>query len=339
MDMTNVAAYDACRVNQEIPYTVEGKVDYARLNEFFTPNEVVFETPAFKLRFFGGDKTKDAILILPPQAGHTSSIADYDKNQSLVECARDNCSNPVYCIEWLSCTRERSAESYGDLVQQVVSCINFTDTKKAYLQGLCQGGTLATVTTALYPELVAGLSVAGAPIDVTEKSILSEAIKKPMALYEVTVGLSYGLMHGSIMLECWKSNNVQKLIIDKILKGEPTTYRELRFDSWYFKHVSDLAGEGWYLWLVERLFKGNLLIKNEMVVDGRVVNLKNITCPVNLIVGLRDDISPPSHTLSLLDKMGTTDVSVYSGDAGHISVFMSRKMVKDCWAQVFANLN
>lgn len=54
-----------------------------------TNNEIVLEHPAFLLRCFRKGPGSPT-LVVPPQAGHSSHIADYDVNQSLVETTLKN---------------------------------------------------------------------------------------------------------------------------------------------------------------------------------------------------------------------------------------------------------
>ena len=75
-----------------------------------------------------------------------------------------------------------------------------------------------------------------------------------------------------------------------------------------------------------------------MVVGNKVVKLSNISCPLNLVVGNKDNISPPHHTLKLQDKVSSEKVVTYQGDAGHIGVFMGRKMVQEQWTKLFSKM-
>ena len=66
-----------------------------------TPNRTVLELHTLTLRSFA---TGDAppVLILPPYAGHTSTIADFHEGQSLVRALRDNGCRNLFAIDWRS---------------------------------------------------------------------------------------------------------------------------------------------------------------------------------------------------------------------------------------------
>ena len=63
------------------------------------------------------------------------------------------------------------------------------------------------------------------------------------------------------------------------------------FEDW-FKHTQDVPGT-FYLWLVEHLFAGNELITGDLVVGGERVDLGALSCPLFLLGGATDHITPP----------------------------------------------
>ena len=67
------------------------------------------------------------------------------------------------------------------------------------------------------------------------------------------------------------------------IRDEEHVARHRAFEDW-FKHTQDIPGD-FYLWIVERLFRDNALIRGELEVEGRRVDLGAIRCPVNLLAG------------------------------------------------------
>ena len=49
----------------------------------------------------------------------------------------------------------------------------------------------------------------------------------------------------------------------------------------------------------------NELIDGRLVVDGRRADLANITCPLFLLAGARDHITPPAQLFAAADAVGT----------------------------------
>ena len=59
-------------------------------------------------------------LVIPPQAGHASYIADFDKDQSIIETVLESQpDSPVYAIEWVSATQRTKHTSYSGLVNVI----------------------------------------------------------------------------------------------------------------------------------------------------------------------------------------------------------------------------
>jgi poly(3-hydroxyalkanoate) synthetase len=298
-----------------------------------TPYTVVYEDDAIRLLCFR-EVDGNPIVIVPPQAGHSSWIADYGKGQSLVAAAMETSNAPVYCIDFKSCTFARKREGIMDLLSQVEIAISHAGDCPVHLIGLCQGGWLSTIFTALYPEQVASLTVAGAPIDAhAGDCILADAIKKPMWQYELVVKMGLGLVHGEFMLANWKAPNARKHYIDRYLFPSE---RNEKFYSWYDK-TCDIAG-GWYLWCIQNLFKNNDLIHNRMEIDGQEVKLSNIDCPVYLIAGERDDISPKEQTFNLADAVSGYSLNILIPNAGHIGVFMGPKSMPVWKEHIFSKM-
>jgi poly(3-hydroxybutyrate) depolymerase len=263
------------------------------------------------------------ILIVPPQAGHSSHIADYDINQSLVQTALNNCDNPIYCIDWKDGTPNVSID---DLLNQIYL-------KNIHLVGLCQGGWLSTIYASLNDD-VESLTIAGSPIDFhVGDSYLTNLVKNtPYEIYEYIVNMNLGIMPGIYMLYGWKSMHFTDryfwdyINILKSYDNENKLKKIKKFKEWY-EYTQDISGK-WYLWCIKKLFKENRL--------HELYNLNNIKCDVNIIVGGKDDITLPEQSFALKKYIKNTSDYVID-DVGHIGVFMSSKSQK-IWVEVFKNI-
>lgn len=294
-----------------------------------SPYHCVYEDAAIRLLQFSTG-TGTPLLIVPPQAGHHSYIADFGADQSLVQCAIAHTERPVYAIEWKSCTFARRFESVEDLLVQLDTAVVYAG-GHVTLVGLCQGGWLSVIYTVLNPDSVASLIIAGAPIDThAGESVLREAIRLPLSMYRYMVALGSGVMRGEFMLMGWKSANVHTHYVKRYL--EPTEKADA-FYRWY-DHTQHLAGWGWYLWAIEHLFKNNRLGRNELVIAGQHIDLTQITCPVQIVTGQTDDVTPAEQSLALTQY---TPATTYQINAGHIGVFMGSGGIKHIWPRLFVN--
>lgn len=299
-------------------------------SNWFSPHTCVFEDDAIRLLKFSDGK--GSLLIAPPQAGHHSYIADYHDQQSLVQCAVENGGYSVYAIEWKDCTWMRAGEGVEDLLAQLGTCVDMIG-EEIHLVGLCQGGWLSTIYTALHPGRIASLTIAGAPIDTHRgDTALNKFVKMPLYAFQGLVFMGGGLMRGHMMLSGWKSSNPYQHFVERYQNSDEKTER---FYRWYDK-TQDLAG-AWYLWAIDKLFKRNLLGTNQLEIAGQHVDLTRIACPVHVVTGERDDITPAEQSLALLEY-STGKTSTHSIDAGHIGVFMSARGIRDTWTPFFQSL-
>jgi poly(3-hydroxybutyrate) depolymerase len=79
------------------------------LPEWATPNRIDLELDTLRLRDFskhGSAAISTPVLIDPPYAGHSSSLADYAKGQSLVETLRATGHDRVLVMDWKGATPE-----------------------------------------------------------------------------------------------------------------------------------------------------------------------------------------------------------------------------------------
>ncbi|MFA5653567.1 MAG: alpha/beta fold hydrolase [Desulfomonilia bacterium] len=296
------------------------------------------------MRRFDEDRAGDPILIVPPQAGHHSSIADYAPNQSLVQTCLRQTNHPVYVIEWKSSTLSRRGETIDDLVKQTMLCV-----KKAgppvILAGLCQGGWLSAIYAALFPDDVRALMLAAAPIDFTAGGgkIQDMVNTLPLMYYQYLVGLSGGNMSGDLMLMGWKMmNSYDRFVRDYLnlwinVQDESYLERTRKFSRWY-EYAQDISGR-WYLDVVEKLFKQNRLIRGTLEVLCEYVDLQNISCPLALLAGERDDITLVPQVHNLEHYASTPRDHIFKAvipQAGHISVFMGRRALQHEWPAALA---
>jgi len=313
------------------------------------PNTVIASSPITRLRDFSPPDPSAAVptLILPPQAGHHSCIVDYSERQSQVGVALAAGLDRLFVIEWLEATRETASASIGDYVGSVRDAIAQIGAP-VHLVGDCQGGWLAAVVAALDPASVASLTCGAAPIDFhagTGPLLDNVALSAPYrgAPYRSIVSAGGGVLRGEVMVGGFialaPEDEIKKQL-DLLLGLRDPDYvqRYAEFEDW-FKWTQDISG-AFYLWIVEHLFEGNELVAGTLRVGDETVDLRRITCPVHVLGGTRDHITPPAQALALADHVGTPRERIRTElvNAGHLGLFMGRAPLRDHWAPLFASL-
>lgn len=307
-----------------------------------TENEIIYENKTMLLRQF--NKEGIPVLILPPQAGHHSNICDYAPEQSLVRVLMSRGFN-VFVTEWLSASlqyRNLGIKDYIKLTDEAVDKIHeLTGFEKIHLIGQCQGGWQAAIYTALNPDKITSLIVAASPIDIdAEHCMLLDYARIP-GLCEYWVDAFGGLMPGWIVLQGFKSldpiehfwNKYFKLFKNVIEDDEKAIGRYRRFENWY-ECTQNLPG-CFYLEAVKWIFRNNGLVKpGKIKIDEKPVDFRNIKCPLVLLAGKKDDISPPAQTFAMDKYVNSKNIIKILSEGGHIGTLMGNKSLKENWTKI-----
>ena len=97
----------------------------------------------------------------------------------------------------------------------------------------------------------------------------------------------------------------------------------LRMEQWIFDSPALAAracGE-----FARDFYQGNKLVKGELALGGRAVNLRAITMPVLNIYARDDHLVPPAASQALGAVIGASDYSEVELPGGHIGVYVGLK--------------
>jgi poly(3-hydroxybutyrate) depolymerase len=108
------------------------------------------------------------------------------------------------------------------------------------------------------------------------------------------------------------------------------------FYDWYLYPVN-LPGQ-LYLWAVEHLFVKNEMFKGELEIAGQTVSLRSITCPVFLLGGEEDDITPWQQVHNMRYAVGSSLVRWYLAPGGHIGLFIGHRSQAEYWTPILAQV-
>jgi poly(3-hydroxybutyrate) depolymerase len=311
------------------------------------PNTVVFDAPVARLRDFtrrGTSRKVVPTLVLPPQAGHDSCIVDYSKEQSQMGAVMAAGLGRAFSLDWKGATDETKHATIDDYLDVIDMAVEHCG-GQVNLIGDCQGGWLATIYAALHPERINTLTLAGAPIDFhAGEPIIHEVIQQlapggDLAFYEALVAMDGGVLKGEHMLSGFmliqpSSEIGRQFELFQHLDDEAYVARYAEFEDW-FKHTQDIPG-GFYLWIVQHLFRDNALISGSMRIRGKHVNLANLKMPLQLLAGAGDHITPPDQVFAIAALASTPEKDIYRDvtSGGHLGLFMGHEALRDHWPQL-----
>jgi poly(3-hydroxybutyrate) depolymerase len=320
------------------------QLDHPPAPQWATANHVLLDLDTMAAREFSSGAVRSRVapvIVDAPYAGHAATIADYKGGQSLVQTLLHAGIERLVVTDWKPATeamRDFDIDKYlaeiNVLVDEVGGRVN--------LVGLCQGGWMSAMFAARFPHKVRSLVLAGAPIDTAAgRGALHELVHTlPLSYYENLVRLGQGRMLGGFMLAGWKSMNPAEQYVGKYVDLyahiEDRNYleRSEEFERWY-EHPLDLPGR-YYLQAIDELFKHNALARGSFVALGRRLELRDITVPVYLLAGEKDDITPAAQVFNARGLLGTPSrhVAHQLAPGGHIGLFMGADTLANVWPDI-----
>jgi polyhydroxyalkanoate synthase len=98
-------------------------------------------------------------------------------------------------------------------------------------------------------------------------------------------------------------------------------------EKWIFDSP-DQAGEA-FRQFIKDCYQKNLLIKNEMALNGKKINLKNISMPLLNVMAEFDHLVPTEASKPLNDAVSSKDQETLVFSTGHIGIFVGSKSQKE----------
>lgn len=242
----------------------------------------------------------------------------------------------IYLIDWGFPKQSDRFLSIDDYVNDYINnCVDFIRKKnrieKINILSICQGGTLSVIFASLYPNKIKNLVTHVTPIDFSTNDGLLFKWSRDMdfdKLVEANHGLVPGefLNQGFDMLKPMMKLQKQQTLTNSI-EDKDKLLSFLRMEKW-IAESPDQAGECFRQFMKE-LYQQNKLVKGELEVGGKKVNLKNLTANLLNIYATEDHLVPPASSIPLNDYVGSQDKELYGFKGGHIGVFVGSKSQKE----------
>jgi len=318
----------------------------AKEPDWATPHTIALELEAVKLRDFT-KRTKDGstssfpTLLCAPFALHGAAICDLADDHSLVAGLRAAGLAQLFVTDWRSATpemRHRGIDDYladfNVLVDEIGPPVDIV--------GLCQGGYMALIYAARFPEKVRKLVLAAAPVDISAgtSALSGVAAASPLAMFHEIVRLGDGLVAGRRVLKFWAPDAVEVEDIRQLLQteepaGSAAAVRlEALFRDWY-AWTLDLPGK-FFLEAVEKLYKRNELATGDFVALGQKIDLATLHAPLYLLAARDDELVAPAQLFAAEHLVGTPPHNLRKATAPcrHLGLFMGKRILQDVWPGV-----
>jgi polyhydroxyalkanoate synthase len=266
---------------------------------------------------------------------NTYKMLDIQPDRSYIQNLL-NAGLDVYLIDWGNPTKVDKYLSIDDYVNGYINnCVDYIRKKnrveKINILSICQGGTLSVIYSSLYPNKVKNLVTHVTPIDFSTDDGLLFRWSRDMDFDKIVAGFN-GLIPGEFLNQGFDmlkpmAKLQKQQILSNSLEDKDKLMNFLRMEKW-ISESPDQAGECFKEFMKD-LYQGNKLIKGELEVGGKKVNLKNLTSNLLNIYATEDHLVPPAATIPLNDYVGSKDKELYSFKGGHIGVFVGGKSQKE----------
>jgi pimeloyl-ACP methyl ester carboxylesterase len=286
-------------------------------------------------------------IVFDPRAGHGPGIGGM-KHDSEIGVAL-KAGHPCYFVGFLpdpvpGQTIEDVCEAEARFVEEVVKRHPNAEGKPCLI-GNCQAGWQIMMMSAVHPDLVGPIMLAGSPLSYWA----GVHGKNPMRYLGGLLGgtwltslagdLGNGIFDGANLVANFESlhpdNTYWKKIYNVYSQVDTEPPRFLEFEKWWGSPVLLNAEE--MQTIADQLFVGNKLSCGELRNSNGVrVDLRNIKSPIIVFCSWGDDITPPQQALDwILDlydhedeivKAGQTIVYCLHQSIGHLGIFVSGKV-------------
>ena len=301
-----------------------------------TPFGLVYQEDRVKLKYYRPEVSHlKTPLLLVHGLFNRETLLDLQPDRSIIQNLL-KAGLEVYLIEWGCPTRRDQFLTLDDHISGYLdNIVDFIRRRhgiaQVNLMGVCLGGTFAVIYAALQPEKVKNLITTVAPVHFdTPKGLLHVWLK------EINVDRlvdAFGNLPGNLVNTAFLLMNPPRLFLDKYLgflenmDSKEFVGNFIRMEKWIFDSP-DFPGET-VRQLLKDLYQENRLVHNQMELEGRRVDLGQVTMPLLNIYGQYDHLVPPEACEVLTKAVRGADSQNICLDTGHIGIYVSARFQKE----------
>ncbi|WP_250121754.1 class III poly(R)-hydroxyalkanoic acid synthase subunit PhaC [Chroococcidiopsis sp. CCMEE 29] len=248
----------------------------------------------------------------------------------------------IYLIDWGYPSRADRWLTIDDYINGYINnCVDVVRDRhrldRINLLGICQGGTFSLCYSSLYPEKVKNLITMVTPVDFhINEGLLNLWGGCTLGSQALDVDLivdTLGNIPGDflnlefLMLKPFQLGFQKYIDLLEIADSEDKLLNFLRMEKWIFDSP-DQSGEA-YRQFMKDFYQANKLIKGQIEIGEKRVDLGNIRIPILNIYAQQDHLVPPASSLALEKYVTSEDYTVSSFPVGHIGMYVSSKVQRD----------
>jgi polyhydroxyalkanoate synthase len=308
-----------------------------------SPKELVWQTG--KLRLFRylptAPSSGAAPLLIVYALVNRPSMMDLQEDRSLIRGLLD-AGLTVYLIDWGYPDGADRFTTLADYIDRLLTgCVDQVLARHRRealnMLGVCQGGVFSLCFSALQPRKVRNLITMVTPVDFhTPADLLSKWARKIDIAAWVGDGNVSGESLNQLFLALMPFRLGQQKYLDLLL-GDPDQAQIdnfMRVEQWIFDSP-DQAGAA-FQEFVTWFYQENRLLRNQVDIAGRKVDLRTLRMPILNLIGSKDHLVPRDASLALQGLVGSEDCTTLEFDLGHIGMYISARAQREVPAAIVA---
>ncbi|MFB5197116.1 alpha/beta fold hydrolase [Neobacillus sp. KR4-4] len=299
-----------------------------------TKREIVWKKNKSTLYYHPAKEKKYQIpVFLVYSLLNKSYILDVGEGSSVVGGLTER-GYDVYFLDWGSPAYEDSELTLDNYILDylengVKRALRHSGAKEISMIGYCLGGTIVAIFTSLTNLPIKNLVLATVPIDFSIGIVPDKWLN---GLQKGTINFDrlsevYGVIPSEIMYGMFRGLSPVYVSpwVNLISRAHDDEYvkKWRRMDKWT-KDSASFSGAA-FKQLFNDLYKDNKLLKGELTIGGRKVDLKNIHCSFFVFSTSRDTLILEKQSLPVMDMVSSEDKTYEVFDGGHVSLALSGK--------------
>lgn len=236
----------------------------------------------------------------------------------------------VYMIDWGEAQPIDRYLTFDDYVNRYIDyCVDLvrdaSGQEKISIHGYCMGGTMSAMYASLHGEKVKNLYVTAPVIDTEKDTTVLGTLSKHIDA-DLLID-NYGNVPPKFLYLCYSilkpfKQNVRKYMeFANNLHDKDFVENFMRVEKWLYD-TPPIAGETFRQWIKD-IYQKNLLVKNQMKLGDKLVDLRKIDIPLLTVVAEDDHLVSPECSVPLNYTVSSEDKELKVYPTGHIGLLAS----------------
>jgi putative long chain acyl-CoA synthase len=317
-----------------------------------SPFQIVESVPMYRLRrYFPPDTRPGAkpagppVLMVHPMM-MSADMWDVTRHDGAVGILHEAGIDP-WVIDFGSPDKveggmQRNLADHVVALSEAIDTVKETTGRDVHLAGYSQGGMFAYQTAAYRrSKHLASIVAFGAPVD----TLAALPMNLPASIAPAAADFMADHVFNRIDIPGWLARTGFQML-------DPIKTAQSRLDFLLQLHDREallpreqqrrfLASEGWIAWsgpaiseLLKQFVAHNRMVSGGFAINGELVTLSDIDCPVLAVVGEVDDIGQPASVRGIKRAAPQADVYEFLIRAGHFGLVVGSKAATQTWPTV-----